>query len=209
VPPLTTLVAGVAGGTLGLAADRLAARWPAHPGGSVRRVDWRTFVVVLAGAGGALGIALRDPGPLAAAYIATLVVLLATDLDQRLLPDPLTLPWIAIALAAGVAGANPLVGAALPAAVAVALLVPGALLLLSIPFGTGAIGIGDLKLLASVGLLLGAERALLGLLAGVLAGGVTILALLLARRITLRSHVPYGPFLIVGAIWALLLPMAG
>ena len=97
----------------------------------------------------------------------------------------------------------------LPAAIAVAILLPGALLVASLPFGAGAIGAGDLKLLVSVGLLAGAERTLLGFIAGALLGGLAIGALLLARRITLRSHVPYGPFLIVGAIWALLLPMAG
>jgi prepilin signal peptidase PulO-like enzyme (type II secretory pathway) len=33
--------------------------------------------------------------------------------------------------------------------------------------------------------------------------------LLAMRRITLRSFVPYGPFLSIGALWALLGPGAG
>jgi prepilin signal peptidase PulO-like enzyme (type II secretory pathway) len=37
-------------------------------------------------------------------------------------------------------------------------------------------------------------------------GGVVIFALLIARRITLKSFVPFGPFLIAGATWAALLP---
>ncbi|MFM2105207.1 MAG: hypothetical protein RL338_239 [Chloroflexota bacterium] len=140
------------------------------------------------------------------AYVTTLVLLLATDLDRRILPDALTLPWIPVALVAAVTGATPLVGDALPAAVAVAILLPGALLVASLPFGAGAIGGGDLKLLVSVGLLAGAERTLLGFIAGALLGGLAIGALLIARRISLRSHIPYGPFLIAGATWALLLP---
>jgi prepilin signal peptidase PulO-like enzyme (type II secretory pathway) len=40
----------------------------------------------------------------------------------------------------------------------------------------------------------------------VLVGGIVIVALLVARRITLRSYVPYGPFLVIGALWSLLGP---
>ena len=41
---------------------------------------------------------------------------------------------------------------------------------------------------------------------GAMLGGVVIFALLIARRVTLKSYVPFGPFLIVGAVWAALLP---
>jgi leader peptidase (prepilin peptidase)/N-methyltransferase len=43
-----------------------------------------------------------------------------------------------------------------------------------------------------------------GLLAGAILAATVILLLLLLRRITLRSYVPYGPFLILGALWATL-----
>jgi prepilin signal peptidase PulO-like enzyme (type II secretory pathway) len=33
-----------------------------------------------------------------------------------------------------------------------------------------------------------------------------ILALLAAKRVTLKSYIPFGPFLILGAVWAALLP---
>ena len=33
-----------------------------------------------------------------------------------------------------------------------------------------------------------------------------IAALLVARRITLKSYIPFGPFLIIGAVWIALLP---
>jgi prepilin signal peptidase PulO-like enzyme (type II secretory pathway) len=36
-------------------------------------------------------------------------------------------------------------------------------------------------------------------------GGVVILVLLVARRVTLKSYVPFGPFLIIGAMWGALL----
>ena len=91
-------------------------------------------------------------------------------------------------------------------AVAIAVLMPLALYLLSIPFGAGAIGMGDLKLLVSVGLLSGAVRTIIGVVAGALLAGIVVAALLVTRRVTLHSYIPFGPFLIIGAFWALLGP---
>ncbi len=104
------------------------------------------------------------------------------------------------------AGVDPLVRGPLgmAAAVAVAIAVPGLFYLLSIPFGPGAIGMGDLKLLVSVGLLSGLIRTISGIVAGAFLAGIVLGALLVTRRITLRSYVPFGPFLIVGAFWAVL-----
>lgn len=204
-------LAGLIGLAWGFVADRLAARWPAHDDGSIRAVDWRTPLVVVAG-GLAFGATVArfgdDPFELTVVgvFAAALVALFATDLDQRLLPDLVTLPLIAFAALLLVVGASPFVSGQEEALLAVvaAIAVPLALFLLAIPFGAGAIGQGDLKLLAAVGLLAGAERLVYGLVAGTVGAGIVILALILARRITLRSYVPYGPFLIAGALWALL-----
>lgn len=204
-------LAGIAGLGFGFAADRLAARWPEHVDGAVRPLDWRTPIVALAG-GLAFAAAVARFGEAPAhllivgLYAAALIVLLATDLDQRLLPDVVTLPLVAFSVAAFALGANPFVRTIdeLAWAAAAAVAVPAALFVLAIPFGAGAIGLGDLKLLVSVGLLVGAERMIYGLVVGTLSAGVVIVILLLARRITLRSYVPYGPFLIAGALWALL-----
>jgi leader peptidase (prepilin peptidase)/N-methyltransferase len=211
------VLAAVLGLGWGLLADRLAARWPAHEDGSQRSVDWRTPVVAIAGAVAGGLLAARFGGLYVSGafvgvlvvmtiYTAALVVLFATDLDQRLLPDVITLPLIALALLADAVGIGPYVrepsGIVVAAIVAVA--VPIGLYLLSIPFGAGAIGQGDLKLLVSVGLLGGPLRLFFGLIAGAIIAALVILVLIALRRITLRSYVPYGPFLIVGAMWALL-----
>src|SRR5687767_6011971 len=122
--PLAGLL-GAAGFVLGLGADRLATRWPEHddeelPAG--RPVDWRTAVVALVGAL-ALGLLPLRFGadPLAfglfGAWFVTLIIGLAIDLDQRLLPDILTLPVIPVALVYAWSGANPLVGSDLVPAV--------------------------------------------------------------------------------------------
>jgi len=211
----------------GFVADRIGARWPAHEDGSRRPLGWRTVVTMALG-GLALALLAVPAGgttfdatatlrfrPAATAfiglYVLALIVLLATDLDQRLLPDVLTLPMIPYALIGAWLGISPYVsfqsGFVLDLAAAIGL--PLGLFLLSIPFGRGAIGIGDLKLLVSVGFLAGAERAVIGLIFGAILSAVVILVLLVGRRITLKSYIPYGPFLIIGVLWALLGPLGG
>lgn len=205
--PLVLLIAG-GGAAWGVVADRIGARWPAHDDGSIRSVDWRTPLVALFGAGslGLLVVRYDDPAVLAifGAYFVALTLLFATDLDQRLLPDVITLPAIPLALIVGILGWNPLVAGALPGALLAAVVFPAGLYALSIPFGAGAIGIGDLKLLVSVGLLAGLGRTLLGVLVGALLAGVVVLVLLALRRVTLRTYIPFGPFLIIGAVWGIL-----
>jgi leader peptidase (prepilin peptidase)/N-methyltransferase len=205
------VIAGVLGLAWGLASDRLAARWPAHEDGSIRPIDWRTPVVAVLGAVAFAGTVLRfgtTPVPLAVVglYVAALIVLFATDLDQRLLPDLITLPLIAAALLVYVVGASPFVPTVQDFAWAAgaALLVPLVLFLLAIPFGQGAIGQGDLKLLVSVGLLAGSAKLFYALVAGALLAGLTVGILLFVRRISMKSFVPYGPFLIAGTLWAIL-----
>jgi leader peptidase (prepilin peptidase) / N-methyltransferase len=209
-PVSLALAAG--GFLLGLLADRLATRWPEHdeehpPG---RRVDWRTGLTALMGAI-AFGLwPIRFGGdPLAlvlfGTWFVTLIVGLGTDLDQRLLPNVLTMPVIPIALLYAVSGQNPLVGTDVALAIAAAVLIPAVLYLPSIPFGAGAFGLGDVFLLAGVGLMVGGERALGGVVVGLIAAGVTLGVLLAAKRISRRTYVPFGPFLIAGALWAALI----
>jgi leader peptidase (prepilin peptidase) / N-methyltransferase len=209
--PIPALL-GAGGFALGLAADRLAVRWPEHdeehpPG---RRVDWRTGLTAFVGALAFGLLPLRfGADPLAfvvfGAWFVTLIVGLATDLDQRLLPNLLTLPVIPVALVYAMSGSNPLVGNEVVLAIVAAVAVPAVLYLPSIPFGEGAFGTGDVKLLAGVGLLAGASRLLGSVVFALALAGVVLVVLLAARRVTRRTYVPFGPFFIIGALWAVLL----
>ena len=210
-PDALVVLFGMVGLAWGVAADRVAARWPAHEDGSVRGLDWRTLVVAVFGTVvlTALPVRFGDVGErlLFGVYFAALVLLMATDLDQKLLPDAVTLPLIVLGGFALVWGGDTLVSRS-PAwtAVAVAVIVPALLVASSLPFGEGALGGGDVKFMVSVGLMTGLIRTVLALFAGAMMGGVLIFVLLIARRITLKSFVPFGPFLIAGAAWAALLP---
>lgn len=207
--PLAVALA-VVGLALGVVADRLATRWPEHdeehpPG---RRIDWRTLVCALFGAFALATVGNRFAGdPLAlvlfGAWAATLIAGLATDLDQRLIPNELTIPVIPVAAVYALSGLNPLVVGDLLPTIAVAIAVPAVLFVASIPFGEGAFGIGDVKLLAGVGLMTGSLRAFTGVVSGLFAAGIVLVVLLATRRVTLKTYVPYGPFLIFGAIWGL------
>ena len=210
--PMSIVVGVPLGLAWGFMADRIAARWPAHEDGRIRPIDWRTPVVAIAGAlAGSLVVDRFGSGDarqlaLMAVEVLALVVLFATDLDQRLLPDVITFPLVGLALLAFAIGAGPYVHSVedLAFAAVAAVVAPLVLYLVSIPFGAGAIGQGDLKLLVSVGLLGGPVRLFLGLVSGAIVAAVAIVVLIALRRITLRTYVPYGPFLIAGAIWALL-----
>jgi leader peptidase (prepilin peptidase) / N-methyltransferase len=215
---MNALVAGliVLGATWGLACDRISTRWPEHEAPFIagRRPDWRTATVIVFGAAslGLLGYvfgATRDLLVLAL-FAIPLVLLLAVDLDQRLLPDLITLPLAAYAAIVGLLTLNPLVGAAGPTAMLgpaiMAVAVPAILYAASLPFGPGAIGLGDLKLLIGIGLTLGFPREIYGLTGAAVSLSVVVLALVASGRLARRSYIPFGPFLIVGAIWGAVLP---
>ena len=203
--------AALVGLVWGFVSDRIAARWPAHEDASVRGIDWRTVLVTVAG-GLAFGATVArfegNPAELLVigVYVVALVLLFATDLDQRLLPDLITLPLVVLALVAFATGSGPFVHSLenLAWAAAAAIIVPLGLFLLAIPFGAGAIGQGDLKLLVSVGLLAGPANLFYALVSGALLAGLVVAVLVVSRRISMKSFVPYGPFLIAGTLWAIL-----
>jgi prepilin signal peptidase PulO-like enzyme (type II secretory pathway) len=208
--PLAALLA-LGGAAFGVVSDRVAVRWPEHdeehPAG--RAIGWRTAAC---GAIGAFAFWLlterfADAEPLVqivfGLWFAALVVGFAVDLDQRILPDEVTLPFIPLALVLDITGHNPLVGGELLPAILIAFVVPGVIFLASIPFGAGAFGLGDVKLLVGVGLMSGLIRAFTGLVSGLFAAGLVLAVLLVTRRIGRRTFVPFGPFLIFGALWGI------
>ncbi len=210
--PIAAVLAGASGALLGFLADRLAARWPEHGVDAFRRLDWRTALLVVAGvlSFAALFVRWSDPRDLLVLgiYFAALVVLFATDLDQKLLPDLITLPLMAYALGMSLLGWNPLLedkSLGLISGIAAGLGAP-VLLFLSDRLLGGALGMGDLKLAVSVGLMSGVSGLFAGFVVASALSSIVLLALIAARRISLRSAIPFGPILIAAGIIAALLP---
>lgn len=70
--------------------------------------------------------------------------------------------------------------------------------------GGSAMGLGDVKLMAGVGLVLGWKLSLLALLLGIIIGGVTGAVLVLLKRKGRKDEIPFVPMLSAGVLVALL-----
>jgi leader peptidase (prepilin peptidase) / N-methyltransferase len=130
--------------------------------------------------------------------VLVLVPVALIDLDHHLIPNLVTGPAALLALVLGSA----LDPSGEPARL-IACAAAGGFFLLAAVISPRGMGMGDVKLAALLGLLLGAEVApalLIALVAGVLVG-VVVLAREApgARR---RTGVPFGPFLAVGGLTA-------
>lgn len=212
------VVAVIVGAVFGFGADRLSSRWPEHEDETVRGFDWRSVAVVVGGAVafGLLAWRWTDPLDLAVLgiYVAALIVLLATDLDQKLLPDLLTFPLMAYALALMVLGLNPVLAGKSQVlfadgdlgAILAAIGAP-ALLAVTDRVFRGALGMGDLKLAVSLGLMFGVTQLFAGFLVGTIGFAVVVLVLVLSRRLSLKTAVPFGPALIAAGVAAAVLQL--
>lgn len=76
-------------------------------------------------------------------------------------------------------------------------------------FRTEAMGLGDVKLAAFIGLVLGIVYTTTALLAGVILAGVVAVVLLALRLKSRRDAIPYGPFLSLGGLLGLFLSSGG
>lgn len=57
---------------------------------------------------------------------------------------------------------------------------------------------GDVKLAAALGALVGFPYVIPALMAGILLGGIAALILLLSRRVGRKDYIAYGPYLALG-----------
>lgn len=132
-----------------------------------------------------------------ASVMGLLVFIAVFDIATRRIPNRVTVPAAAAVLVLR-AGFEPstLGKAALAGAIAF-----GALLLLAV-LTRGGLGMGDVKLAALLGLMLGAT-VLPALLIGTIAGGIAAAAVLIARR-RRGDTIAYGPYLCFGAAIAIL-----
>jgi prepilin signal peptidase PulO-like enzyme (type II secretory pathway) len=145
----------------------------------------------------------EDQAIVAGLFAAILGSLVITDLSRRLLPDRIVLP--AIALAVGLSWMLPdssLVESGIGAAGALG--IAAVLVVGSLPFGSGAFGIGDAKLIVMLGVLLGLMGVIVAVFIAIIASGIVAASLLATRILHRRSHMPLGPFLAFGGIVTLL-----
>ncbi|MFF2715698.1 prepilin peptidase [Streptomyces sp. NPDC058011] len=155
--------------------------------------------------------AATGPRPELAAWLllAPPAVLLAT-VDRRVhrLPDPLTLPLAAAAvLLLGAAALLPGHAGSWTSGLLGGLVLGGFYLLLFL-INPDGMGFGDVKLALALGVALGWygwEVLFLGGFAGFLFGAAYGLGLVLLRRAGRKTGIPFGPFMIAGALVGVLL----
>ncbi|MDP3685591.1 MAG: prepilin peptidase [bacterium] len=148
--------------------------------------------------------------------LAILLALAVIDLQTFLLPDPLVVALAGLGLLRSVIVGAPGLGDSVLGGVA-GLCLLGALALIpwrhSLPTTnyqrqtrSSAMGLGDAKLAGAMGIILGFPSLLTALFVAFVAGGLVAGLLVLGKRATLKSRVPFGPFLAGATGLVLLVP---
>ncbi len=128
-------------------------------------------------------------------YVAFLLTVLVIDLEHRRVLNIMLGPAALVVLALSLLPETPTpLNALLGGSVGL-----GLFFLLAV-IRRGALGFGDVKLAGVIGLMTGYPQVINALFLGILFGGVAALYFLLSRRATLKSYIPYAPYLAVGAI---------
>lgn len=134
---------------------------------------------------------------------SSLLIVAGTDISHKIIPNAITFPGMVIGLLSAatilpLGLVNGLLG----------LLVGGGVLWLMAwispyLFGKEGMGGGDIKLLAMIGAFLGWKPALMTIMVGSLLGSIVGITLIGARVIKREEYIPFGPFLVCGALVAL------
>ena len=140
--------------------------------------------------------AAQDAWTVAAIFLLALMT--ATDFEQYMLFDAMTLPLALIGAAHAWQMNLDLLDCA-----AAALIGGGVFFVLAL-VTKGALGGGDVKLIAALGLYFGGEDLLNVVLAGTILGGAAALLLIAAGKKQRDSYFAYGPYFALTAIYFLL-----
>jgi leader peptidase (prepilin peptidase)/N-methyltransferase len=141
---------------------------------------------------------------LASFFTSVLLLVTVTDFEYRLIPNRAIIPSIVIAALVSPLWFGPgwyyaLVGGAIGYGFFWITVQLGDRFL-----GRGAMGWGDVKLAAFVGLITGFPGIITALVITIIAGGVISLILLVTRIVNLKSGIPYGPFICLGGFITML-----
>lgn len=171
------------------------------------RIPWRYPAVEALNAAGYVGLlwyfGLGWPAVAYGLLYSALLVVAGTDLSHKIIPNTITFPGMAV----GIVSAATVLPLGLLNGV-IGLVVGGGILWLlawASPylFGKEGMGGGDIKLLAMIGAFLGWKPALMTIMLGSLLGSLVGITLIAARVIKREDYIPFGPFLVCGAVVSL------
>lgn len=121
------------------------------------------------------------------------------DLEHKIIPNRLTIPFLLAGLVVMAWKGE------LPGALIGGLLGGGVLFLIVLCYPKG-MGMGDVKLLAMIGVYLGWERIFLVLFLASLLATAVALSLIIAKKMTRKDPIPFGTFLSIAAFLILYFP---
>ena len=149
-------------------------------------------------------------GMIVLAYFGVVVLI---DLEYRLIMHPISIAGVALGFVIGflrVGWERALIGGVAGFGIMWSIYILGVLLIKLIdrvrgrPVNDVALGFGDVNLSGVLGLMLGWPLILIGLVIAVLIGGLVSLIYIVIMLMTRRYHafmaLPYGPFLVLGAV---------
>jgi leader peptidase (prepilin peptidase)/N-methyltransferase len=145
-------------------------------------------------------------------FVSTLMVIFFIDLDHQIIPNSITFPGMPIAV---ILGATILPDPFLRDNLlgfrdaAIGFLAGGGFFYLTAVFGRAilkkeAMGMGDVKMMAMVGGLLGWKAVILTTFMGSLLGSIIGVSLIMAKGREWGARIPFGPYLALGALVSLL-----
>lgn len=132
-------------------------------------------------------------------FCGLLLLISIVDLEHSVVPNIVVGPGMVLALIASVLRPSP----GLVSAVVGAALGSGIFLLLAL-VRRDALGFGDVKLAALIGMMTGFPMVLQALIVGIVFGGLSAAMLLLTRTRNAKQYIPYAPYLAAGCIATLL-----
>jgi leader peptidase (prepilin peptidase)/N-methyltransferase len=150
--------------------------------------DWRQLLAVLV-------------------FTAPLLVILLVDAWTRMVHMNVILAGIVLGLVfAGLGGVQALLSSALGLVVGGLIFVFFFVLAVVIYRNPKVVpfGLGDVYLAAMIGAMVTSDEVVRALVYGVLFGGICVAVLLASKRVNRKQAIPYGPFLVVGALIAML-----
>jgi len=182
------------------------------------KISFRYFVVELLMAALAVALLLRVGLGLGYfayfVFVASLIVITFIDLDERIVPDVISLPGIGLGLLLSIVNwllpMDPLSVLPSPMSSLIGVLLGGGALLVvawayQLFTGREGMGGGDVKLLAMVGAFLGWPAIPVALFFASLTGSLIGLGLMILKQADGKLALPFAPFLCLGAILHLFL----
>jgi leader peptidase (prepilin peptidase)/N-methyltransferase len=134
---------------------------------------------------------------IACVLFSTLLVIFMIDLRYKIIPNGLVIVVLILGIVQTVLDKtymNHIMGF---------FVMSGFLLIISI-IVKGGMGMGDIKLMAAAGLLLGWQKIIVAMMVGSIVGSLIGIGLLAFKIVKRKQPIPFGPFLAIGIMLAML-----